>query len=154
MERRHAARRGLLVSALPVLAALSLAGCGTGTPTGDIVETVPARGTLRYRGEPLAWHRITVMPEGDRPAVGVANESGEFVLGTNDKEDGAVVGTHSVAVSYVGPPNENPGEGVMEFTPPPPPKAKIDNKYGNPETSGLTVQIPEGGTDSLTIDLQ
>lgn len=49
---------------------------------------------------------------------------------------------------------KRPGEQANEFTQPPPPKVKIDQKYTNPETSGLTVQIPEDGTESLKIELQ
>jgi hypothetical protein len=41
----------------------------------------------------------------------------------------------------------------MEFTPPPPPTIKIPDKYANPETSGLTVEVPESGTDAIAINL-
>lgn len=133
---------------------LALTGCGPSAPTGDTVQTMAASGTLTYMGEPLEHHQVTVMPENARPAVGISDESGRFVLGTNAKGDGAVVGVHRVAVTYVGPPSTNPEEGIMEFTPPPPPKVKIDEKYSNVETSGLTVEIPQDGTDDLQIDLQ
>jgi hypothetical protein len=131
-----------------------LAGCGAPTPTGEIVDTVPASGILTYQGDPLPYHKVTVMPEGGRPAMGVSDEIGLFTLGTNDAGDGAEVGTHPVAVAYVGPPSDDPEEGVMKFTPPPPPEVKIDRKYTNPATSGLTVEIPAGGTSALALDLE
>lgn len=143
-----------MILPLAIVSTLALAGCGAEVPTGDVVETVDASGVLLYQGEPLEYHQVIVMPAGERPAMGISDESGRFVLGTNDQGDGAVVGVHPVAVTYVGPPNTNPEEGVMEFTPPPPPKVTIDKKYANPETSDLTVEIPEGGTADLKIDLQ
>lgn len=152
MNGWHTVRCILLLMA--IVSTLNLAGCGAEAPTGDVVETVAASGVLTYQGRPLEFHQVTVMPENDRPAMGISDESGRFVLGTNDQGDGAVAGVHRIAVTYVGPPNTNPGEGVMEFTPPPPPKVTIDKKYSNPETSGLTVEIPDGGTDALQVDLQ
>lgn len=131
-----------------------LAGCGGGQPTAEIIPTAPAGGVLSYQGNPLEFHEIVVMPEGDRPAIGVSDEQGRFALGTNDKGDGAVVGTHPVAVRYVGPPSTDPEEGITKFTPPPPPKVKIDKKYNDPTTSGLTVTIPEDGDTELKIELK
>jgi hypothetical protein len=130
------------------------AGCGPTGPTGDVVDTVPASGMLTYQGDPLPYHKVTVMPEGGRPAMGVSDEIGLFTLGTNDAGDGAQAGNHPVAVAYVGPPSEDPEEGIMKFTPPPPPEVKIDQKYTNPATSGLTVEIPVKGTSALAIDIE
>lgn len=152
MNARQAVHRTFY--SLAALSMIILAGCGEATPTGDVVETAEASGTLTYRGEPLQHYQVTVMPENNRPAVGISDESGRFVLGTNRTGDGAVVGMHPVAVTYVGPPNTNPEEGIMEFTAPPPPKVKIHKKYTNTETSGLTVKIPENGTADLRIELR
>lgn len=146
---RTAAGLGIAVCLL-----VALAGCGGAVPTGDVVETVPASGMLTWQGDPLPYHKVTVMPEGGRPAMGISDENGVFTLGTNDANDGAQVGTHPVAVAYVGPPSDDPEEGIMKFTPPPPPEVKIDKKYTNPATSGLTADIPAEGTSVLMIDLQ
>src|SRR5690606_26700784 len=132
---------------------VGLPGCGAPTPTGDIVDTVPASGRLTHQGDPLPYHKVTVMPEGGLPAMGVSDESGQFILGTNDAGDGAEAATHSAAVEYVGPHSDDTEEGVMKFTRPPPPEVEIDKKCANPATSGLTVEIPAEGTDALTIDL-
>jgi hypothetical protein len=132
-----------------IVAAACLAGCSHSVPNGAIVKTVPAKGKLTYHGRPLAYYQVTVLPKDDRPAVGITDEDGAFVLGTNDTGDGAVVGTHRVTVVYVGPPSKNPEEDV-----PPPPKVKIDRKFSKAETSGLTVEIPADGTSDLRIDLK
>ena len=148
-----------LLRVLPILCIGScvlatVAGCGGSVPTGDVVATVPASGLLTYEGAPLPYHKVTVMPAGGRPAMGISDENGMFTLGTNDVGDGAEVGTHPVAIAYVGPPSDDPEEGVMKFTPPPPPEIKIDKKYTNPATSGLTVEIPAEGTSALILDLE
>ncbi len=129
---------------------LGSAGCGSGQPSGDVVPTVPAAGVLTYRGQPLEHHQVLVYPSSQRPAAGVTDANGRFVLGTNREGDGAPVGTHQVTVTYVGPPNLNPEEA----TPLPPPKVKIPAKYRNVKTSGLQVEIPEGGSQDLKIELQ
>jgi hypothetical protein len=137
-----------------LVAAWGLCGCSPSVPTGKIVPSVMARGVLLYRGEPLPFHQITVMPDDDRPAVGITREDGTFVLGTNRPADGAVSGTHPVAVRYVGPPSADPAEGMNVFTKPPAPSVKIDKKYQNASTSGLSVEIPPQGTSDLEIDLK
>jgi hypothetical protein len=136
-----------------LLITVAMAGCDSG-PTGDIVDTVPASGTLTFNGTPLEYYQVAFFPQDNRPAVGITDDQGRFTLGTNGENDGAVVGTHGVAVTYVGKPSDNPDEGIMEFTPPPPPKHKIPGKYNSAETSGLTVEIPSDGTSDLKLEIQ
>src|SRR5262249_21200823 len=84
--------------------AVGISRCGE--PSAKIETTVPARGALTQRGNPLAHHQIMFHPEdGRRPAAGISNEQGSFVLGTNSADDGAVTGKHRVTVVYVGPPS-------------------------------------------------
>jgi hypothetical protein len=114
------------------------------------VPTVPAAGVLTYRGQPLEYHQVMFYPSSQRPAAGTTDANGRFVLGTNREGDGAPVGTHQVAVTYVGPPNSNPEDAASL----PPPKVKIPAKYRSTKTSGLQVEIPAGGSKDLKIDLQ
>ena len=131
-------------------------GCGERIPTGKHVPTVAAEGILTYQGKPLAFHEVMVIPEDERPAIGLTDEEGHFVLGTNRSDDGAVVGTHQVAIVYVGDPADQPGNDgpVSGYTPPAPPSIKIDAKYSNVKTSGLTLEIPASGATDLSIDLK
>lgn len=135
-------------------AALCLVGCGPSQPTGETVATVSASGKLTLKGAPLEFYQVTFFPTDNRAAIGMTDAEGKFVLGTNTPGDGAVAGSHKVAVNWVGPPSTNPNEGMTEFSSPPPPKVKINVKYSNPETSGLTVEIPDSGSTELAIDLQ
>ena len=131
-------------------------GCGQSVPTGKHVPTVAAAGVLTYQGKPLAFYEVKCFPEDERPAVGLTDEDGNFVLGTNRSNDGAVAGTHQVAVVYVGDPSDQPGNDgpVSGSTPPAPPSITIDAKYANVKTSGLTLEIPESGATDLSIDLK
>jgi len=129
-----------------------LTGCGSGIPTGDIVPTAPAAGIVTYQGKPLEYFQVRFLPEDGRPAAGVTGTDGVFVLGTNNLDDGAPVGTHKVSFVYKGPPMPDDW-GVTDFTPIPPPKVKLPPKYEKPETSGITVEVPKGGDRDIVIAL-
>ena len=145
-----------VIAGLSVPFFVVLMGCGESIPTGKYVPTVSASGVLTYQGRPLAFYEVKVFPEDERPAIGLTDEEGHFVLGTNRSDDGAVAGTHQVAIVYVGDPVDQMGnEGpVSGYKPPPPPAIKIDAKYASIKTSGLTLEIPDSGATDLSIDLK
>jgi len=89
-----------------------LIGCG-----GGAYETEDARGTVTCNGKPITWGAVIFSPVSspDKKAVGGAGldtpgkgatakvgEDGTFVLSTYGNEDGAVIGKHTVVVSYPG----------------------------------------------------
>ena len=130
-------------------------GCGSAQPTGERIATVLVSGNLTKNGEPLEYYQVLFFPEdGERPAAGTANAEGNFVLGTNEPGDGAVPGTHQVAINWIGPPSDDPSEGIMEFSKPPAPPIKIDSRYADPRTSGIVVEVPLAGTNDVHIDLK
>jgi hypothetical protein len=98
------------------------------------------------------------MPDdGRRVATGVSDATGKFSMGTNTAGDGAPPGASKVAIVFVGPPSTaTPGSEVPVENPAnlPQPKIRIPEKYGNPETSGLTQDVPEAGLPDLKIDLK
>jgi hypothetical protein len=135
-----------------------LVGCG-GSESGTVIEkVVPAEGTLTYQGRPLAGYQVTLLPtDGRRPAVGISDAQGHFRLGTNTEGDGAPPGKHPAAIVWIPPrPSGEPGQEVIVDNPAqlPKPKVKIPDKYGDPKTSGLEIEIPPRGTKELKIDLQ
>ena len=144
------------VRGMPSIALLCLlVAQGCFSSNGDVKEsTVSASGVLTYQDKPLEYHQVYFSTEGHRPATGVSDADGKFTLGTNQQGDGAAPGTHKVFLVYVGPPNTNPEAGITDFTPPPPPKVKIPQKYHRAETSELVVEIPKEGTSDLKIDLK
>ncbi len=132
---------------------LSIGLVGNGCSGGSSSEhTVAARGVLTHKGQPLANYAVTLQPlEGQRGAAGETDEQGHFVLGTNSQGDGAPPGKHRVSIAYLGPVASRP-DGQNNFTAPQP-KVKLAAKYGSPETSGLTVEVPASGSSDLKIEV-
>lgn len=131
-------------------------GC-SGYQTGDREKVVPVSGTLTFQGKPLEGYRVTFMPtDGRRPAIGVTGADGKFELGTNEVGDGAVAGAHKVAFVWAPPTVGEPGQESINDNPAnlPKPKVKIPDKYGDPEKSGVTQEVPARGISDLTFDLQ
>lgn len=147
--RRRPSHLALLVGGLAI--ACLAAGCNS-QPTGDIVPTTPAAGTVTYQGKPLEYYQVMFIPEEGRPAAGITDEQGQFTLGTNDLADGAPAGKHTVTVTYVGPPPP-PEWGVTDFSPIPPPKFKVPAKFGDAKKSGLMVEVPESGDTNIQLEL-
>lgn len=142
-----------------MFACMALAvGCAQTGPRAEIEKVVPVSGVLTYLGNPLEFYQVTFLPtDGRRVAIGVTDAAGKFTMGTNTKDDGAPAGTHKVAFVWVGPPSGNtPGQEAIVDDPTklPKPKIKIPEKYGNPETSGYTQEIPARGISDLKFDLQ
>ncbi|WP_347245669.1 hypothetical protein [Thermogutta sp.] len=131
----RAAAFALLVMAL---IASTIPGCGQGRP-----RLVKVSGQVFIDGQPLAAGVpgfIRVVPDGMRPATGqIDPQTGRFTLTTYENGDGCVPGTHKVAIIL----NAMVGQESVSL---------IDEKFANPETSGLTVTI-EKPTDSLRIDI-
>jgi hypothetical protein len=146
------------IALLSIASLIFAVGCG-GPPLTerDHIETVPAAGVVLYQGKPLPDYEITFIPkEGNRPATGKTDAEGRFTLGTNDVGDGAPVGTFKVVVSFnaVSPldPAVVPPEQIIATTPKP--KVKVPAKYSDAEKSGIEIQVPEGGSTELKIELK
>jgi hypothetical protein len=123
----------------------------------DIERVVPVSGTLTYQGQPLEHYQVTFLPsDGRRAATGITDAAGKFTMGTNDKGDGAPPGIQKVAVVFVGPQSDDTASQVPIEDPAmlPQPKIRIPDKYGNPDSSGITQEVPEAGVQDLKIDLK
>lgn len=138
-------------------AALLLAGCVDPGPKAHIEKVVPVSGTLTYNGQPLESYQVTFLPtDGRRAATGVTDAAGKFTMGTNKAGDGAPPGTNQVAIVWAPPTTDIPGQEQIIDDPSqlPKPPVQIPAKYGNPETSGLTQEVPDSGIADLKIDLK
>ena len=94
---------------------LFVQGCGGG---GDQRDTAPVRGIVKCEGAPLTSGTITFTPINDaakgnpgKPASGVVQADGTFVLTTYEPEDGAIIGRHEVTYT---PPEAGEGEEEEE----------------------------------------
>jgi hypothetical protein len=127
--------------------------CAAGCSGAYVEKVVPASGTLTYQGKALEGYKITVFSSGDRQsATAVSQADGKFVLGCNVPGDGAPTGTHRVSVVFVSEVAEGePGKEVFKTLTP---KIKVPKKFEQPETSGLELTIPDGGSSDLKLDLK
>jgi hypothetical protein len=129
-------RTGAVSITLASLVLLPCWGCSKETPYGYGAQTVPVKGKVTYKGQPLTQGSITFEPDGSgREAHGGIQPDGTFVLTTFKEGDGAVAGVHRVAV-------RGTGKGGKEVVP---------VKYRDTSSSKVQVEVTEGKTD-YTID--
>lgn len=116
-------------ASIVALAVLATAGCGGADDGQYSTTTVPVRGTVTYQGRPLTGGTVLFEPEGlGREAHGPIQPDGTFELSSYTQNDGAVVGSHRVAITDIADPS-------------------FPVKYRNSGSSGLTVEVVEGQTD-------
>lgn len=100
-----------------VLSAIGTIGCGGGSPH----SMASAGGVVRLDGKPVPGVVVTLHPqmkdsaEGGKSATGITDENGKFQLSTYEINDGAIIGTHQVAIGMDGPENP-PGKLPKDFT--------------------------------------
>jgi hypothetical protein len=108
-------------------------------------------------GKPLADAAVLLVPiDGGVPGRGSTTDSGSFSLSTFDRNDGAVVGRHRVAVSKVETSRFAAGsdglsgklDGRQIQT-----KCLCPERYGSPATSGLEVAVERGGKNMFQLRL-
>ncbi|MFM7059445.1 MAG: carboxypeptidase-like regulatory domain-containing protein [Planctomycetota bacterium] len=148
---------------------LSLAGCGK----SDRPTLVQASGRVTLAGAPVAGATVSFQPvAGGRPCSGLTNANGVYTITSYEENDGAPVGEHKVVIIKIaGPgasapaeaaPAEDPSLSLSTMEgpgddgqPPKQPETQylVPKKYSSPDTSGLTVQVPDGGSDQLDFDL-
>lgn len=132
----HALRLPILFSLLPFLfSLLATLGCGESRP-----QRVPVSGTVYIDDKPLTAGYVRFVPPNDRPSSGTIGPDGRFTLGCFEDDDGAVTGTHRVAVIA----NVPKDEVTMTWLAP--------QRYADYSTSGIEVEI-NGRTDDLEIRL-
>ena len=118
------------------------------------MEVFPTSGIVRVGGQPVSGATVVLFgatPEvsgpGTVPPQGVTDESGAFRLTSYELDDGAPAGAFKVTVFWPEPTPDNAGEMFQ-------PKDRLKGKYSNPETSGLTAEISEGGGELPPFELK
>ncbi len=157
--------------ALVVALAVSSSGCFSGDDrwTKDLPETVEASGVVLLKGEPVEGASVVFAPvePGEHAARGRTDKNGNFSMQAFPSKEGAVPGKYQVAVSktiettmtYDIPAEasedaehaEEAAEGRTEegvgW------KNILPQRYASPLSSGLEMEVPADGTDSLKIEL-
>lgn len=124
------------------------AGCSQGYKPP---ETVPVTGIVTYQGKPIPKVSIAFIPEKGMLASGKTDDKGRFSLMTNRPGDGAMVGSYKVSISFV--PDEIPEMQGLTDGPPKKPDSPIPEKYGSPQTSGLTAAVVKNEKNDFTFEL-
>ncbi|MDG3005005.1 hypothetical protein [Paludisphaera mucosa] len=132
-----------------LLLVAALAGCEGGPP----VPLVPARGRVTFRGEPLAGALVIFKPA-TPPGVdvplssGTTDAEGRYVLHTFAGDDGAPAGSYRVGVRVQPPSTENRTFLQKVERAPKKGASAPAERYGDPDRSGLAVEV-ESGVESL-----
>lgn len=122
-------------SSAALLVTACFLGCSDGRP-----PMVPVSGQVLIDGKPLT-HGFVRFSSGDgRVSMGRLDENGRFRLTCYEPGDGAIIGSHRVAVLT----HEIIGDAKIKWHAP--------RKYANYATSGLTQEISQP-TDSIVINL-
>ena len=131
-------RRGALAAlALSLVVLLPGGGCGSKNEGHYVAQTVPVKGTITYKGKALTQGQITFEPENGREAHGTIQPDGTFVMTTFKEGDGAIAGTHRIAV-------RGTGKGGKDILP---------VKYRNASSSKVEIEV-DGGKTEYPIDLK
>ncbi len=129
-----------ITAAIGVIALTSV-GCGPKRP-----NIAPVKGHVLFDGQPLTTGSLATMPKAGRGAKGVINSDGTFELSTFGKGDGATIGRHKVAVAaFESSAKAGPESGNG--------KLLVPERYTNPESSGLTIDVQPGGNYDVVLEL-
>ncbi|NUQ64626.1 MAG: carboxypeptidase regulatory-like domain-containing protein [Pirellulales bacterium] len=126
MKFRSVAASSLLAG----LGALLLNGCGSTGP-----ELAAVSGIVTLDGQPLAGATVEFQPPKGSPSTGVTDSSGAYRLAYTARKQGAMLGKHSVRITFVAEKTDAEGNSVAspQLLPP---------KYNR--NSELTAEVKPG----------
>src|SRR5262249_9186730 len=111
-----------------------IVGCGSKHP-----DMAPVKGKVLMDGKPLTFGSVGTLPPFGRGAHGEIQSDGTFELFTYGKHDGALIGHHKVSIAAYEPSGKkDPESGYGKLMTP--------KRYGDPQSSGFTVDVQPGGT--------
>lgn len=118
-------------------------GCGADS-SGP--KTVSASGVLTLDGAPVAEAQVILVDVKGVPAYATSDKNGKFSLMVSDTKKGAVPGTYPVIVTKTKMDDLGGGNVRLE--------QGLPDQYGDPAKSGVSVTVPENGTNSIKIELK
>jgi hypothetical protein len=136
-------------------------GCGKAPDQWEAKrpKVVPASGIVKYSGEPVAGATVVFSPVNAEgiAASAITDSAGHFELIAFPPNKGAVSGQYKVSVTKIEmpavPKAAKGAEAGHDETPSGPPKYLIPEKFGDPETSGLSADIPPEGKKDFNITM-
>jgi hypothetical protein len=116
------------------------------TGCGQSPALAPVKGKVLLNGKPLNSGSVGTIPSAGRGSHGDIQADGTFELHTYSMHDGALLGKHKVAVAaYQDTGAKGPESGYGKLT--------VPERYTNPESSGLTIDVKEGEVNTPTLEL-
>lgn len=139
----------LALLALAGVGPVILSGCGSAKQPWEI--THPASGQVTFNGYPIKGAQVVLTPVDPKIPVtvrptGETDESGKFVLGTQDKSDGAPEGDYKVTVTWT-PLDNSTGSPVRGSNLIPPQYSQLDQTQ-------LQVKVAKGGSQFQTFEIR
>lgn len=132
------------------LAAVALAGCGSGIETDySHLDLVNVSGTVTYDGKPLPEALVTFEAEDGTFSYGMTDESGHYKLMFNSEKSGVLTGPKTVRIETGVPisDEEGGGEGDVER---PRPTVNVPAAYNSQSKLKVTVE----SSDTINFDLK
>jgi len=145
-----------------LLVVFSFTGCGG----PKYPPTFKTTGTVTLDGKPIEGATVSFYPDGtNKPANGETDSSGQYLMSSFNKNDGATVGAFRVTVQkqpkveYESTPEGTPYDPSMESSEPQSLKDmgqsenSLPKMYADPETSGLTATVVKGDSNVVNFEL-
>jgi len=152
----HRSRRAtpIRLAALVAAGSLVLASCG------EHREAVyPVQGKVLFHNQPAQHATVIFHPQGGSEEVqkmrphGTVDAEGNFALTTFDPDDGAPAGDYRVTVVWPGESREDAMDAEdPEHVPSGP--DRLQKRYKDPQTSGLSATVSEGTNQLEPFQLQ
>lgn len=133
-----------IILSLLILIIFSISGCSNSVEEASSKAT----GTITLDGQPVTVGTINFYPTGDgNSAFATINEDGTFTVNTSAGTVGLEPGDYNAVIAYEVSPTEDAEGNEVEG------KNPIPERYRDEENPAIAVNVPEGGTDSLSIEL-
>jgi len=142
------------------VSALLVTGCGEGGPA-----LVEIEGTVTNNGKPLSGANVAIAFDGGVQSLGFSGADGKFTVMTNGRP-GAPIGQGKVSISKPSSASSSGGAATMTAEDMAKmareqmaggmaalPKPEVAEKYSNPATSGLVVDVVAGGKEKNSFTL-
>jgi hypothetical protein len=136
-----------LCFSLLLLVSFFTTGCGA-------ERLVSVTGTALRHGKPVPNLVINFAPEKGLRSYALTDQNGRFKMVCSNGQEGVLVGTHKVWVQphAAGSKEDKEHQKRLAAQRNDPEMAQILRKYGNPETSPITVEAKEDQEITLTLD--
>jgi hypothetical protein len=151
------AKKTMLRSSFLTLTVVVIGGLATGcdsTPEGRL-RVYDAYGKVMVDGKPAEGAKVVLYgatPDLQGPGTvapyGVVDANGQFELTSYDLNDGAPAGSYQVSIFWPEPIPAGADEEMYQ------PKDLLKDRYANPEKSGITAEVPEGGGELPLMELK